>query len=491
VLAIGATVIIYWSGTHLYIERISLASPSGPSDPAKPDPYGWQEEVFPWTGGREGGTSPELGWKGRMALRAAWMAMTWGVSDGVTLPWHHDVPLPKAIFELLPEFMLGRVEGFVDRRYEKAVEHVDEAIVEARKRDIKFPPTLRADRQVGPPGVWGEGVEFDPVGRDLLLIKAGVLERIGSVQATEQAKELYEQVLLASRSDGSPGQEATVMRLADRVGEMSSRLGKDKESLEWWSWGLKRAGIRIPKMPNPITTESWLGLGKGTTIQPDPTPISTFLIPQLAPPMQRARVTILASISSHFAATRQLSLASVTQKTALSLLPGTHDLPAPIRDDAPELLHDTWLQHRSANFALNHAEVLHALGDPSAQIVCTTAYERALNVWSALNPLPEPYNVEGVPWYSAAVALQRDAAALAAETSYTKGLLAELSKDYSPSEVTALYEAAMTINEMKTGRWDAETMNEDWQRYNKRFLLMKGIFGKRELMDEVEDGEDY
>jgi hypothetical protein len=414
------------------------------------------------------------------------MAMTWGVGQGDGLPWHHDPPLPKWFNGFITS--QGTGQEIKDMRYEKAEEYVDEAIQEGRRRGIKFPPTLSGP-STGPPETWGDGAAFDTVGRDLLLVKAGVLERVGSISAVDQSRELYEQVLQASRSDGSPGQEATVMRLAHKVGEMCVRAGKGDEGIAWWAWALKRVALRIPKEPEPIITSTWFGFGKSRTTYPDPVPQSTEMLPHMAPPIHRATITILASLSAHFAMTGKLPLASTMQLTALSILPGTHELPSPVDEEAPMILHDTWLQHRSATITLHHSEILHALRDVEAQYVCDTACERAANVMSTLDPMPKPWAVVGVPWHSAAVSLQRDAYALVAESSYTKAVLLELSNAYDPDEVMALYENAMKANEKMSGRTVEEAMDDDWWRYNTRYLKVKGVFGKRDLMDEVE-GED-
>jgi hypothetical protein len=483
-LGFGATFIIYWSGTHLYVELIYLGYPSGPSSPNRTDPYGWQEEAFPWTGGEKGGTSPEIGWRGRMALRAAWMAINWGMGQGKSLPYHHDPPLPDWFVRYVPVSGVGKMED--DNRYEVAEGYIDEAILEARKRGIKFPPTLSPEREFGPPKQWGSGVggaEDDAVGRDLLIIKASILERIGTVLATKQARELYEQVLLAGTPNNSPAQEATAMRLAHKIGEMCVRVEETEEGLDWWAWGLKRVALRIPKQPLPVTTSTWFGLGKPIITQSDPVPQSTAIIPRMSPPVHRAAITILTSLSTHFATSNQLPLASAVQLTALSILPGTHILPAPIPGDAPEILHDTWLQHRSATISFHHSEVLNARQDSRALSVCSTSLDRALNVMSALEPMPTAYAIEGVPWHGAATSLREEALALAAETSYTKGLLLERSEVYDMSEVLSLYERAMSISAGENTGGAAEK-NADWRRYNKRFSKIKGLIEQSRAMNE-------
>lgn len=102
-LALASLVFVGWEGLHQYVEWVELRNPN------TDDPYEWlgdsldhrcaiccslqplmnlfepfnsiKDILDRWTGGASGGTDPRLGFRGRHALRAAWMALNWRGGD--------------------------------------------------------------------------------------------------------------------------------------------------------------------------------------------------------------------------------------------------------------------------------------------------------------------------------------------------------------------------------------------------------------------------
>jgi len=403
---------IAFEGMHVYVEKVCLPAP-----PPK-DEWGWNEEVQSWTGGSQGGTDPRLGRKARHALRGAWVAQEWGAG--------------------LTGGTIGRKSGGeaveankVDVGYEMADRYLELAISEAKKRGMVFPPTLSVLRSPGPSEQ--KGLQGDPAAVDLMLLQAGVLERLSSPETLGSAKEIYETVWAVSDGD------AKTMRLAGKVGDLSARLGLDNEAMAWWEWGLARAGVQ-----SGVTTT-----------------------PTLSPPILRAAINLLSSASAHLAITSQLNSASTLQETALSLLPPSHPLPSPTTLTAPAVLQDTWLQHRAALFTLHHSSILHALDRPALHLAIA-ASERAEHVISAISPLPHEYD-----GYEQAKALHRDALLLGAEAAYTRGAL--LARAGATQQIVAdCYQRAMGLSAQESGQTEEGKMSEDGKRYWRAYARVRG-----------------
>lgn len=430
------------------------------------DEYGWEDEVQGWTGGPKGGTDPRLGWRGRHVIRAAWMYQTWGAGPNLSAIrgqglFESDYNHYEAVRGMIG---VDATSTKPDEGYAMARVYLDVALDIARAKGLVFPPTLSVLRPAGPPSTVGM-TQGDPAVVDLLLLKAGALERMGSPDATSQAKDIYEQILSSIHSDSSPKQEARIMRLADKVGSMSARLGDEKEASAWWAWGLKRVGIELPE--EKAKTDRWFSKSATTTEQPT-------LPTALSPTILRATISLLTSASTHLVSQSQVANASALQSTALSLLPAPRLLPRPDPSTAGQILHQTWIEQRSSLLALHLASTTYALGRPALNLA-NIASTRADNVVDALTPVPTAYTSALA---SIAQNLRLDSLLTAAEASYTRGLLLERSPNPPLDTIAECFERAMSLNAEETGKTESGAMGEEWQKYWTSFVRVKQKLGQ-------------
>ncbi|GFZ49675.1 hypothetical protein JCM24511_07077 [Saitozyma sp. JCM 24511] len=428
-VGLGITGYASFEGLHLYVENVCLATPS--RDPSG-DEYGWQEENQGWTGGAKGGTDSRLGWKARHALRGAWICQEWGAGGT-------RASIGRSVH---PDFrgMIGSKINKVDRGYELAEEYIDIAIAEARKRGLVFPPNISAVSST--PETLTTGA--DPTAVDLLLLKAGVLERIATPQTLGQAKDIYERVLAASGSE-APAQQAKTMRLAGKVGDLSARLGEG--GADWWAWGLRRAGVTVPEPPEPVAKGWFKSASKRAPVSTEST--STTAPSPLSPPVLRATISLLISTEANLALSSQLERAASVQDFAAALIPT-------ITPSSPEsALHDLWLSHRASLLLLHRANVFHALSRPALELAT------AASVQSDGALLAIPTYPTSNPLYPAAKLLHRDAAATSAEAAWTKGLLLEKTDLEHASDC---FEKAMAL---------VEERGSDWEKYWRSFARVR------------------
>lgn len=455
-----------FEGIHLYVEKVCLAAPSREDT----DEYGWASENQGWTGGPRGGTDPRLGMKARHALRGAWICQEWGAgSSGAversvhTSAFHPDFVAARGMISVpgdSDESAASRGRLRVDRGYELADEYVDLAIREARKKGLVFPPTLPGARPAGPPTEkqMSHGPQGDPAVIDLLLLKAGTLERINTIDSLSHAKDLYEQVLCSLDSsmgnEGGPGGRARVMRLAGKVGDLCARTGGRNEAMQWWGWGLNKAGVDIHAhtQTSQIVQEVKQDVNKGwfgkSAAASTPTPValaskSSTLSPTLPPPVLRATISLLTSASAQLATTSSLPAASSLQSLALSylskpLLQTQDSLASP-----SAALHSTWLIHRTSLLKLHLSSVLYALSKSSTEALplVAGAQEQVERVITELLPLPAAFIQRGSALTAPAKILARDALLTGAEIAYTKGTFLERSLPATSSKTGGLLKA--------------------------------------------------
>ena len=436
--SIGVIGLVAFEGVHQYVERFCLASPSRGDDE-----WGWEDEVQGWTGGKNGGTDPRLGFKGRHSVRAAWMCQNWGIggAQGVSgqAPFEPDSVALKSMIR-----MTSRPPP-VDRGYEYADEYLNVAITAARAKGLEFPSKLSAVRPAGPPKTLNS-TKGDPTAIDLLLLRAGILERVSTFQSQSHAKELYQQVFCATPT---ATQQARAMRLARKIGDLCARLGNGSEAMTWWSWGLSQVGLDKK--------------------EPDST--------QLSPVILRATISLLTSASTHCAQSSQLETAKNLQTTALSLLPAPQTIPSPTDSTAAMILHDTWLQQRSSLLVLHLASVTHALHKPALNLA-TTGSSRAEAILSAIDPIPSQYTRASSPLHQPSKHLHRDALLTAAEASYTRGVLLERQSNPQLDLAASCFERAMNLNAQESGKTKEDGMGADWEKYWTSFARVKSKLGE-------------
>lgn len=452
-LSLGAISVTAFESLHLYIENISLAAPTRISS----NEYGWEEESPSWTGGVKGGTDSRLGFRARHALRAAWICQEIGAGGGGSIGRSNLHPTMGAI--------AGRVNQ-IDRGYELAEEYIDLAIREAKRKGLRFPPNLPA-RRPSPSSLKANSIEADPTATDLLLLKAGVLERLSTDTSLRQAKDIYEQVLF------TPGTEARRMRLATKIGDLEQRTGGDGSA--WWEWSLSRAGLATPSFtPVPVAVvaekaKGWFGRSAAPTPPVEaPSMTSSSNHATLSAPVLRAAITAVVSSEAQLAKSGHFTRAAAYQDLALSLLTRQPATATPTSDSAE--LHDLWLAHRAALIQLHKTSITHAQGQPSFELAqaTTTAAE------AALSAIPDPPSASRALSFATKL-LSRDAHLLAAEANYIKGVLLE------KQGVTETLEPALESFEraMSLSSADGEDVKgEEWSRYWRSYARVRDKMDK-------------
>ncbi|WVO17212.1 hypothetical protein L204_104904 [Cryptococcus depauperatus] len=524
-LAVGGISAAAYEGAHLYIEKVCLTSSREDSDE-----FGWVGENQSWTGGSRGGTDPRLGIKARHALRAAWICQEWGAGSAGTIEdsayvsyFHPDYVAARSMISTSAPEQDGRASRVkVDRGYELADEYVNLAIQEAKKKGLVFPPMLSGTRPAGPPNEkdLSKAPQGDPAAVDLLLIKAGILERINTIDCLLYAKDVYEQVLcsLCASSDPEvgPGGIAKVMRLAGKVGDLCARTGGRDEAMKWWQWGLRRAGVDITshdtdKVVNQVKRDAHRWFGKNPS--PDTLSIQQQLSStkhNLAPPILRATVSLLISASTQLATTASLSAASTLESLALFYLPSIHESTSL---SPAATLHSMWMAHRTSLLQYHLSSVLYALNksNPESLPLVTSAQEKVEGVIAKLRLLSKEYAKHGSPLNFPAKNLARDVLLTGAEVAYTRGLFLEHSISTIASSFFArketpeqkkeninkletavkCFEEAMSLSGLESGVGEIKPKedivnSEDWEKYNRAFVRAKRDLAKAMALNQEE-----
>ena len=488
---LGVCTISFFEGMHYYVEWYGLPGP--PTTGEIDDEYGWSDELISWTGGSKGGTSPRLGYTGRHALRAAWMAQEWGF-EGARQASVGD----QAMFE--PDSMLlkrlkktekqPRERGFeTDHGYLYADQYFDKALNVARNKGMVFPPELSITRPPGPPTatssarpsatavVVASSPHADPLVLDLLLLRANNSEKISQPASLVSAKETYERVLGVTTSDGSPQQNAHAMRLAKKVGDLCERIGAGDEALLWYQWGLQRIGVNLQDLGSKRST--WLGSETNS------------------PVLLRATLSLLSAASTHYATHGQLNEAWKLQNLSLSLFPDRQSFPSfsPSKDDASATLHNTWLRNRQTLFILHQASVAHALKkNKEAMDLADTASTRADRDLPLIDPLPSVYTSSTTsPLYQPSQQLHGEALLLAAESSFIRGRFLEQQKRPNLPLIAACFERAADLSAQESGKTEETAMGKEWHRYWRNYVRIKEQMGEEvpnpfDMEEEVIEG---
>ena len=480
---LGVCTVSFFEGMHYYVEWYQLPQASNNTD----DEYGWTDEMLSWTGGSKGGTSSRLGLSGRHAVRAAWMSQEWGFEGG-----RQEKVADQAFFE--PDAMLlkrlkqseqrPRGKGFeVDRGYLMADRYFDKALSVARSKGMEFPPDLSVTRPPGPPPttstpqpsititVTTPVAHADPIVVDLLLLRANNYEKISRPASLVSAKEIYERVLNVTASDGSQRQNAHVMRLAKKVGDLCERIGAGDEALLWYDWGLQRIGVDLQQLKSKRS--SWLG-GESSALPSGSLSTSPVLL--------RATLSLLSAASTHYATHAQLDEAWNLQNTSLSLFPDRQPLVliSPSKEDASASLHSTWLRNRQTMFNLHQASVAHALKkNKEAMDLATSASTRADRDLTLIDPIPAVYTSSTMsPLYQPSQQLHREALLLAAEASFIRGRFLEGQKRPDLTVIAACFERAANLNAQESGKTEETAMGKEWHKYWRNYVRIKEQMGE-------------
>jgi len=307
-----------FEGAHQYVEHVGMSS-------LPPSEWGWENEIEDWSGGVKGGTSRSLGWRIRHLVRGAWMAQHWGsqvVTNEHVSPFHPSEGIERG-----------------DQGYLIAEAQLSDAIKLLIQRQQEVPVAL-------------------------IVRHSEILERIGTPIAVAGAFEGWSR--LYQLSDPT---SLHTLRYALKIGNLSERLGKPQEAVEWWSRTVKQLTSRSGK-PSPME--------------------------------QRLLSSAYLALSTHYSSSGDLQTAWQTQRAALATLNTFLPTP-PISTTSPEeRLHILFLTHCASLFSLHNAEVQYALSKDldasvsrlnaaasSAQLVVTALCTSPTKSDDRRSPLPQ------------------------------------------------------------------------------------------------------
>jgi hypothetical protein len=403
---VGVTVGTAFEATHMWVETVELA----PETDEEVRKWEWDVQAERWSGGQSG-TDSGLGFKGRHAVRSAWMAQNWGTGSSTNI-------IGSKAFS-------GHGSGglnVVESRLEFAQDFLNIAINAAMSRQAS-------------------GSRLLPGTLDTLIARhAGVMELMGSKDALFEARSEFERLW---QSINRTGPHAA--RAAHKLGDLNYRLGDPEDALVWWAKAMqlvqgKEASSRLPPMV-PSTVPS-------------------------SPLAQRTLISTLVSLSTYYATSGQLKQARAVEESSLDLLWSIPQPESLSTTTPPQVLHALYVLHRSALLSIHLAEVLHGLRDSTETSVrwLTNAAESSERVaisllgLPAIHPdapnskIPHPPSSESPivdsfskskSMHKPASSLLRDARRSAAEAWHLIGLLTEGSDRASAAKALECYERAL------------------------------------------------
>lgn len=406
--------VIAWTafeGTHLYVESAALAPET--NDEVKK--WGWDQEADIWSGGAAGGTDPALGFKGRHAVRSAWMALNWGIGPGSSV-------IGSNAFSGKGPSGAGGL-NVVDARLEFAQDYLSMALAIAEDK--------RSSGKVHPQTFWR-----------LLTRHAGVMERMGSQASWFESRSELERVWTEIPKDG-----LDAARTALKLGDLNQRLGDAGDALAWWARAIQ------------LTQAN--GTQEAANISP--------AVPKCAPtsPLaQRTLISTLVSLSAFYATSGQLKQAQAFEESSLDLLRTITPPKSQKLASAPEALHVLYVLHRTSLLSIHLAEVLFGLRSPTSTSLqhLASAAEASERVALALTGLPSIHPdapLSQIPHPPAsesslmniftrapslskpAASLLRDARRTAAEAWNLMGILNEQTEGTQPEKALECYERAL------------------------------------------------
>jgi dipeptidyl-peptidase-3 len=399
-----------YEGAHMFAEKNGLA----PESDEEVKKWQWESDADRWTGDPvNGGTDPNLGFKGRHLVRAAWMAYTWGIGYTTAAIGSRDqrgsgLVGPVGIKVINPQLQL--TEDFLR-----------EAIHQAESsQDKLYPHTLS----------------------HLFTLHAAVLEKLGDDFLPEAKAELER----AATGFGS-GRRLDYARLALKLGDINSRIGLKEQALDWWTRTLSLVTDKQPKItsiPRELVPE-----------QPPSSPLA-----------QRLLSSTLVSLSAFYAKSGQFREAQLVEEKALSVLRVINPPDSLAMASPPQALHALFLLQRSSVISAHLAEVMYAQRQPamlSMQWLTSAAEssERVARVLTGLplvksqdfhskTDLPHPLEERLLTAYSSsrsmksvAEGLLRDARRTAAESWNLMGVLHEAKEGARSRSALACYERAV------------------------------------------------
>ncbi|KAI0320105.1 hypothetical protein OF83DRAFT_1053737 [Amylostereum chailletii] len=409
IIGLGVVGWTAFEGAHMWVEMVELTPES--NDECKR--WQWDLDAERWTGGDRGGTDPALGFKGRHAVRSAWMAQNWGVGDASS-----NVITSKAFS--------GKGGGGGLNAVEARLEFAQDFL------NIAFDIALSKEPA---------GHLRPQTATEILSRHADIMERMGSRDGLYQARSELQRVWARLSAKG-----LDAARIALKLGDLNQRLGAPEDAQAWWARSIQLvSGHDAPPALTPVIPES--------------VPSSPFA--------QRTLASALVSLSAFYATSGQLRQAQAAEETALNLL---RTIPTPqnfASSSPPQALHALYLLHRSSLISVHLAEVTYALRSPAATSMqwlsrAAESSERVARVLTGLpaihpdapeSKIPHPPSSESAllsvfskspSMKKPAKSLLRDARRTAAEAWNLMGVLKEDSgKPGSAQDALECYERAL------------------------------------------------
>lgn len=333
VFALGITGWTVFEGLHMWVENVELAC----DQDSEVRRWEWDLEAEKWSGGDKGGTDPALGFKGRHAVRSAWIAENWGTGSGA---------------------IISRSDTYSGRGSQGTGSlNVIEARLEVAQKFMAIAISIAESNM-------SSGKLRPQTMGELLARHASVLERMGTRDALLQARFRYERVWA-----GLPAKGTGAARVALKLGDLDYRLGDFEDALAWWA--------------------RTISLTQGTPQANLSAPDFTQVIPS-SPYAQRTLASTLVSLSAYYSTSGHLKQAQHVQESGLDLL---RSIPSPSKISTaspPQALHSLFLLHRSSLLSIHLAEVLYALRTAPEQSIqwLTRAADSSERVALALAGLP-------------------------------------------------------------------------------------------------------
>lgn len=331
--AVGATTGTAFGAAHMWVEKVALA----PETDEETRRWEWDVEAERPSGGAKGGTDPGLGFRGRMAVRSAWMAQNWGT--GMTT----SVMGSKAYSGR------ARSESGSLSAVPAQLEYAQDFLSIALNAALENPQRVR-------PETAGE----------LTAWHASVMERMGTKEGVFEARTELERVWASL-----PGKGIDAARVASKLGDLNQRLDDPEDALAWWARSIQLVQDNARTEVSPI-------------------PPVVPQLPPSSPLAQRALASTLVSLSVFYATSGQLKKAKFVEEESLRLLRSIRQPEAFDSASRPQALHALYLLHRSALLSIHLAEVEHALKAKQEVPLqwLTRAAESSERVALALSGLP-------------------------------------------------------------------------------------------------------
>ncbi|KAI0054057.1 hypothetical protein FA95DRAFT_1480024 [Auriscalpium vulgare] len=332
VMGIAVTGATAFELTHMWVETVELV----PERDEECTKWEWDLEAERWTGGTSGGTDPGLGFKGRHAVRSAWMAQNWGVGSSANL-------VGSSAFGGKAGSPSGGL-NVVEARLEFAQDFLT----------VAFNIAMRTE---------ASGALRPQTLTELLARHGDVMERMGSKDGLYEARSEFQRVWARIAAQGPDA-----ARVALKLGDLNSRLGNAEDALAWWARSLQLVSGDNRESPIPVIPTA----------------------PPVTPSAQRTLASALVSLSAFYATSGQLRQAQTVEESALSLLRSIRPPESSVTSSPPHALHALYLLHRSALISVHLAEVLYALRTPPDTSISwlSQAAESSERVAFALTGLP-------------------------------------------------------------------------------------------------------